>query len=150
MLDSSLLLLEQFCFPCLCKILGIIFMDKITNKGNLLQANLFGGEALFTKAHIRSCKLNQFFSSKLVICKHKQGASENVTKIAWRNPRVFAIFPLLDVSTLVSIRKERSCDQSEGIAYRYVLSHSLCLGCVWWTSKWDVHKQEVVSVIIKY
>ena len=45
--------LDQFHLRCLCKILGITWMDKVSNQDVLRRANLPGVEALITKAQLR-------------------------------------------------------------------------------------------------
>ena len=75
--------LDQFHLRCLRKILGITWMDKVSNQNVLRRANLPVVEALITKAQPRwSCHVmrmedsrlpKQVFCSELAIGKRKQG-----------------------------------------------------------------------------
>ena len=75
--------LDQFHLRCLCKILGITWMDKLSNQDVLRRANLPGVEAMITKVQLRwsghvirmedSRLPKQVFCSELAIGKRKQG-----------------------------------------------------------------------------
>ena len=78
--------LDQFHLHCLRKILGITWMDKVSNQDVLHNADLPGVEALITKAQLRwsghvmrmedSHLPKQVFCSELAIGKRKQGGQQ--------------------------------------------------------------------------
>ena len=95
---------------CLRKILGITWMDKVSNQDVLSRANLPGVEALITKAQLRwsghvmcmedSRLPKKVFCSELAIGKRKQGGQRKRNKDCLY---VLAISPFLDGNSLRKI-----------------------------------------------